>query len=92
MAHDYPADYDGILAGAPAIHLDRFQAGQIWPQVAMLRDNGAAGSIRTAKETLATNAAVNACDLIDGVKDGVLTDPRMCSYGAANDPTITKES
>ena len=27
---DYPDDYDGILAGAPAIHRDRFQAAQIW--------------------------------------------------------------
>jgi feruloyl esterase len=29
-AQDFPADYDGILAGAPAIHWDRFQAAQIW--------------------------------------------------------------
>ena len=40
MAQDFPGDYDGILAGAPAIHWDRFQAGQIWYQVVQFRDNG----------------------------------------------------
>jgi len=90
MAQDYPGDYDGILAGAPAIHWDRFQAGQIWPQVAMLRDNGAAGSISAAKEALATSTAVAACDALDGVVDGVLTDPRDCTYSAANDPSLTR--
>jgi feruloyl esterase len=35
MAQDFPYDYDGILAGAPAIHWDRFQAGQIWYQTVM---------------------------------------------------------
>ena len=40
MAQRFPEDYNGILAGAPAIHWDRFQAAQIWPQVAMLHENG----------------------------------------------------
>jgi hypothetical protein len=81
MAQRFPGDYDGILAGAPAIHWDRFQAAQIWPQVAMLRDNGA--NFSTAKKVLATNAALAACDLQDGVEDGVLDDPRACSFDAA---------
>src|SRR5205823_8507044 len=95
MAQDYPEDYDGILAGAPAIHWDRFQAGQIWYQLVQYRDNGGPigggnGAILTAKENLATSRAVAACDLLDGVQDGVLTDPRMCSYSAAADLSITR--
>src|SRR5207249_5147752 len=89
MAQDYPNDYDGILAGAPAIHWDRFQAGQIWYQLVQYRDNGGPigggnGAILTAKENLATSRAVAACELLDGVQDGVLTAPRMgsCSAGA----------
>ena len=94
MAQDYPGDYDGILAGAPAIHWARFQAGQIWYQVVQLQDNAGplGGGIRevlTARENLATSKAVAACDADDGVKDGVLTDPRMCHYSASQDPTIT---
>ena len=80
MAQRFPGDYDGILAGAPAIHWDRFQAAQIWPQVAMLRDNG--GNFSTAKKALATSAAVAACDAQDGVEDGVLDDPRACAFDA----------
>src|SRR5437764_1375922 len=90
MAQQFPADYNGILAGAPAFHWDRFQAAQIWPQVAMRVETG--GPVSAAKETLATNAAIAACDGIDGVVDGVIGDPRKCSYNPANDPTITSAS
>ena len=65
MAQHYPGDYDGILAGVPAIHWDRFQAEQIWPQMVQFRDNG--GVVSLAKQQLATNAAVAACDANDGV-------------------------
>ncbi|TLZ23413.1 MAG: hypothetical protein E6K29_18625, partial [Gammaproteobacteria bacterium] len=39
MAQDFPGDYDGIPAGAPAIHWDRFPVGQIWYQLVQDRDN-----------------------------------------------------
>src|SRR5437660_8089113 len=39
MAQHFPGDYDGIPAGAPAIHWDRFPAGQIWYQLVQDRDN-----------------------------------------------------
>jgi hypothetical protein len=90
MAQQFPTDYNGILAGAPAIHWDRFQAYQIWPQMVMSLDTG--GPISGAKETLATNAAVAACDLTNGVHDGFITDPRKCTYNPALDPTITTAS
>ena len=94
MAQDYPSDYDGILAGAPAIHWDRFQAGQIWYQVVQLNDNGGpiGGGTRevlTARMKLATAKAVAACDAEDGVTDGVLTDPRACTYSASKDVAVT---
>jgi len=97
MAQDYPGDYDGILAGAPAIHWDRFQAGQAWYWMVQLRDNGGpiGGGVTptlAAKENLATSKAVAACDAQDGVVDGVLTDPRTCAYSAQADSTITKAS
>jgi hypothetical protein len=97
MAQDHPEDYDGILAGAPAIHWDRFQAAMLWPQVAAKRDNGGpvgAGerAAMTAKYRLATDRAVAACDAADGVTDGLLTDPRRCGYSAAQDASITRAS
>jgi len=95
MAEDFPGDYDGILAGAPAIHYDRFHMAELWPQVAMNLDNGGligggASATLNAKEKLATDSAIAACDALDGVADGVLTDPRVCKYSAAADKTITR--
>ena len=52
----------------------------------------AGGPVAAAKQTLASNAAVAACDAADGVTDGVLTDPRKCTYNPMNDATITKAS
>ncbi len=97
MAQDYPDDYDGILAGAPAIHWDRFQAAQLWHQVVQRVDNGGPigggdPEVLAAKTRLATDSAVAACDALDGVADGVLTDPRRCGYSAADDGSITRPS
>jgi len=90
MAQDFPADYNGILAGAPAFHWDRFQAYQIWPQMVMRLENG--GPVSAAKQNLATNAAVAACDPTDGVTDGVIRDPRVCTYNPVTDTSITRAS
>ncbi len=97
MAQDLPGDYDGILAGAPAIHWDRFQAGQAWYWLVQQLDNhgpigGGNNAILVAKEALATSKAVAACDAFDGVVDGVLTDPRACAYSALADQSITRAS
>jgi hypothetical protein len=97
MAQSYPDDYDGILAGAPAIHWDRFQAAMLWYPLVAERDNGGpiGGGDRAAmsgKYRLATDHAVAACDELDGVKDGLLTDPRQCTYTASSDAGITRAS
>ena len=39
MAQRFPDDYQGILAGAPAIHFEKLGLGQTWPQVPMLMEN-----------------------------------------------------
>ena len=97
MAQDFPEDYDGILAGAPAIHWDRFQAAMLWyPVIAQHYNGGPVGGgkqpVLTAKLRLATQRAVSACDALDGVTDGVLDDPRRCGYETAADTAITRAS
>jgi hypothetical protein len=97
MAQDYPGDYNGILAGAPAIHWDRFQGAMLWYPMVQQRDNGGpvGGGDRNAmsgKYRLATEKAVAACDALDGVTDGLLGDPRQCKYRASDDTSITRAS
>jgi pimeloyl-ACP methyl ester carboxylesterase len=87
MAQRYPEDYDAILAGAPAIHWDRFQSYQIWPQVVMREELGA--TLSAAKLALATQRAVDSCEATDGVSDGVIDDPRNCAYNPTTDTSIT---
>ena len=76
-AQRYPQDYDGIVAGAPAIHWTRLHPQQLWGAVLM---NAAGNPIPVCKLEAATAAAVAACDTIDGVRDGVIEDPKRCQY------------
>ncbi len=90
MAQRYPEAYDAILAGAPAIHWDRFQAYQIWPQV-VYKGLGVT-PLSAAKRSLVTQRSVQACDAADGVVDGVIDDPRTCTYDPRQDTAITRSA
>ena len=78
-AQQFPDDYDGILAIAPAINWAQFLPADFWPQVVML---DAGNFVPACKADMATDAAVKACDAQDGVEDGVLEDPRRCAFDA----------
>ena len=70
----YPADYDGVLSGAPAINISTFHAGQLW---AMQHTLANPSGFITADQYEAINRAIlDAWDARDGVADGVLDDPR----------------
>jgi hypothetical protein len=76
-AQRYPDDYDGIVAGAPAINWTKLHVAQLWGQLVMLR---AGNLIPACKFNAAQAAAIAACDTNDGVKDGVIGDPMGCRY------------
>ena len=44
-----------------------------------------AGAIAVEKLPLLANAVYTKCDVIDGVKDGLLDDPRQCRFDPAAD-------
>lgn len=73
-----PEAYDGVLAGAPAINWPEFIAAELWPQIVMRSD--AEAVLPACKAELVNAAALKACDDLDGVKDGVLHDPRQCDF------------
>jgi hypothetical protein len=80
LAQELPNELDGILANAPAIYWTRFQTAQMWGQIAMRDLVG--GPIAAAKLNQATTSAIQACDMNDGVSDGIIDDPRTCTFSA----------
>ena len=78
-AQRFPDDYDGIVAGAPAANWSRFQTGgHLWAASALNKDPER--YIPAGKLPLLQSAVLAACDANDGVKDGVLDDPRRCRF------------
>jgi feruloyl esterase len=80
-AQRFPDDFDGIVAGAPAIYASHQSAGQIWIWQATHQDE--ASYIPPAKYGVLHDAVLAACDALDGVKDGVLEDPTRCAFDPA---------
>lgn len=80
LAQELGTELDGILANAPAIYWTRFQTAQMWGQIAMKDLVGS--PIAGAKLDQTGASAVAACDANDGVIDGVIDDPRTCTFSA----------
>jgi hypothetical protein len=76
-AQRYAADYNGVLAGAPAINFTKLHPEQLWGHLVMLESHNI---VPICKMNAATAAAIAACDTIDGVKDGIIEDPKRCTY------------
>jgi hypothetical protein len=80
LAQTLAGELDGILANAPAMYWTRFQTAQMWGQIAMY--DIAKGVIAAGKLGAVQNAAIAACDKNDGVQDGIIDDPRTCTFNA----------
>lgn len=78
-AQMFPWDFDGIVAGGPALSLSRIWLNWLWANRAMMGGGGKAVLGRPELDTL-HEAVVNRCDLNDGVKDGLIGDPRVCEF------------
>lgn len=77
-AQRFPADYDGILAGAPANNFTRLLAASLFELRATTLDP--ASYIPMAKLPAISEAVIAACDGQDGVRDGLVSDPSRCRY------------
>lgn len=77
-AQRYPADYDGIVAGAPANYMIHLHAWSVW--VAQAVHKTPESYIPPAKYAVIHKAVLDACDTLDGVKDGLLENPRLCRF------------
>src|ERR1700688_2088656 len=73
----YPGDFDGVIAGAPAIN-PRSAAQIMWVAQTVHKDE--ASFIPASKFPVIQKAVLNACDASDGGRDGVLEDPTHCKF------------
>ncbi len=75
-AQRYPADYDGIVSGAPAINWTKFIPAEIWPELVM---NQSHDFLPTCKEDAFTQAVIKACGH-GPVAQGWINDPADCHW------------
>jgi len=77
-AQRYASDFDGIIAGAPANPRTRLAAWEIWLAQATLKDP--ATYIPPSKYPAVHQAVIEACDALDGLKDGLIDNPTRCHF------------
>ena len=78
-AQRFPWDFNGIVAGSPDIRLSAIWMSWLWADRALTKADGRP-LLGTTDFELLHRAVVTRCDLNDGVKDGVIGDPRKCDF------------
>ena len=79
-AQRYPDDFDGIVANAPWVDQTGFTIGAMWNQKALTE-----APVSPAKLLLVAQKVMDKCDAVDGLKDGLIDDPRACRFDASRD-------
>jgi pimeloyl-ACP methyl ester carboxylesterase len=86
-AQRYPADYNGIVAGAPAAHFQiQNSLFHGWSVVSNSTTGTSAGKVvlYADKAQVLHKAVVAACGGQAGVPDGLVADPRTCHFDPAS--------
>jgi feruloyl esterase len=95
-AQRFPSDYDGVAAGDPGNDRVHLNVGFLWAFAATHNKNGNT-ILPTSKLVLINKAAVAACDGLDGIKEGIISEPQLCHFdpgvllckGEENDQCLT---
>ena len=80
-AQRFPADYDGLIAGAPINAFTHFMDGILSIEQALAEPGG---YVAPKKLPVIEAAIESACDALDGVKDGIVSEPMKCQF----DPSV----
>ena len=75
----FPADYDGVIAGAPANNWNRLQVQSMLASV-VNNPKGRAPVLGGAQIGILHKGALDQCDGLDGIVDGEIADPRACRF------------
>ncbi len=82
-AQRFPNDFDGIIAGAPVLQRAGIGTQLIWSVLSNL-DNNEKPILKREQIPMIHAAAIAACDAGDGLKDGLIDDPRTCDFDPAD--------
>ena len=86
-AQRYPADFDAIVAGAPANSTVRMTMQQLWNSRIV---NDTQGLELSAEDFAILNSAVmSSCDRLDGLEDGIIDNPASCMADPSNIQTMS---
>jgi feruloyl esterase len=96
-AHRFPDDYSAVIAGAPVFNLGVQTAGLVKGRLFTTPETG----LSDGQVKLVSQVVLDACDMLDGVQDGLISDPRACKWDpsaiqckpgqAASDSCLTAE-
>ncbi|KAJ7487826.1 tannase and feruloyl esterase [Mycena latifolia] len=78
----YPEDFDGIIAGAPATDFNNLLhwTGMLADYVGLLKQPSAPPLISPELWKVVAQEILNQCDGLDGVLDGIITEPDACDF------------
>jgi hypothetical protein len=79
-AQRFEDDFDGIVANAPWVDQTGFTIGAMWNQRALSE-----APVSAAKLSVLADKVMEKCDAVDGLKDGLIDDPRKCNFDPARD-------
>jgi feruloyl esterase len=74
-AQRYPTDFNGIVADSPVLDLIGSVIGYNWKAKAAQM-----ATVPVSKVSLLAGAVLEECDAKDGLKDGLISDPRRCRF------------
>jgi tannase/feruloyl esterase len=77
-AQRYPEDFDGIIAGASTWNQPRMDAARM--AVNRFINRSPESQLPPEKFPMVHEAVLKACDMLDGVKDGVIENPTRCKF------------
>ncbi|HEY2872212.1 MAG TPA: tannase/feruloyl esterase family alpha/beta hydrolase [Reyranella sp.] len=79
-AQRFPGDFDGIVAGAPVLNFVDTVTQSLWNGLVLSET-----PVSLAKLKLVADATYARCDAKDGLKDGLIDDPRKCDFDPTRD-------
>jgi feruloyl esterase len=80
-AQMFPADFDGIIAGSPGLDWSGRTAQAVRVSQALQKEEA---RLTAAQLPVVHSAVLQACDALDGVKDGLIENPAACKF----DPSV----